>query len=394
MRPSAQFTRSVAANVAYWRTKAQLPAEQKVRTLDSDRHNLFRAAEFGLGLSETWPAATELILDCYELIHYRGYSQEWIPILEHVLEDCPEDRPDIQIRLYHQLGNLYRTERQFEMAMAKHRAEEQLAITLKDEGHMARANSNQSKTYFQLRRHNDAETRALAALAYFRTRENAIESYAAMLNLLGLIAQSQGDLDGSETWFMQSIEAFRKTDLSIELVRVLTNLAIALESAGDQDQGLAYYKEAEKLLEPTNYEVEKSNVAISVGTLYFHRGDLARAETYYLQAYSPWMRDVGPLYQQAMITNNLGNVYHAQGRLSEAELWLGKSITVFREANAHLMLANTLATLARTLADQVKADLIRPLFDEAMGIVIKYPDDAFADSIRKELAQVNEYLPD
>jgi len=394
MRPSAQFTRSIAANVAYWRTKTRLPAEQKVRALDNERHNLFRAAEFGLGLSETWPEATELILDCYELIHYRGYCQEWIPVLERVLEKCPEDRPDIQIRLCHQLGNLYRTERQFEMAMARHRTEEQLALTLQDEGHMARANYNQSKIYYQLREHDDAETRSLTALAYYQSQEGDGESYAATLNLLGLIAQSRGDLDRSETWFKRSIEVFRKTDLSIELVRVLTNLAIVFESAGKPEQSLATYQEAEELLEPTNYEVEKSNVAMSTGTLYFHQGDLAKAESYYRQAYSPNMKDVGPLYQQAMITNNLGNVYHAQGRFLESELWLGKSITLFREANAQLMLANSLATLARTLADQGKVDLVAPIFDEAMAIVMRYPDDAFADSIQKELAQVNEYLSD
>jgi tetratricopeptide (TPR) repeat protein len=153
-------------------------------------------------------------------------------------------------------------------------------------------------------------------------------------------------------------------------------------------------QEAEKLLEPTIYEMEKFNVALSTGTLYFHQGDLAKAESYYRQAYSPYMKDVGPLYQQAMITNNLGNVYYAQGRFSGAELWLGKSIALFREANAHLMLANSLATLALTLADQGKADLIGPIFDEAMAIVMRYLEDAFAESIQRELAQVNEYLSD
>ena len=234
----------------------------------------------------------------------------------------------------------------------------------------------------------------MAALAYFRERENTVDSYAATLNILGLIAQSRSDLDGSETWFRQSVEAFRKTDLSIELTRVLTNLAILLESAGKSDQALATYQEAEKLLEPTSYEVEKANVALSTGTLYFHQGDLAKAEAYYQQAFTPFMREAGPLYVLAMITNNLGNVYHAQGRLSEAELWLRKSITSFHQANAQLMLANSLATLARTLIDQGKADHIQPLYDEAMDIVTEYPDDAFADSIIRELSLVEDYLLD
>jgi tetratricopeptide (TPR) repeat protein len=392
--PSTQFSRSVAANVAYWHSMAQLPAEQKIRALDGERHNLFRAAEFGLALADTWSQATDLILDCYELILYRGYCQEWIPVLERVLEDCPENKPGIRITLYHQLGNLYRLERRFEMAIEKHGREEQLAIALKDDFYIARANSNQCKTYYLLRQHDDAERRALAALAYYQGRDETKESYAAMLNLLGLIAQSRGDLTVSESWYRQAIEVFRKTELTIELVRVLRNLAIVLESEGKVEQSLDTYHEVQTLLEPTNYEIEKSNVALSLGTLYFHRGDLVKAEACYRQAYSPYFQDFGPIYDQAMVTNNLGNVYHAQGRFAEAEIWLGKSISSFRQAKAQLMLANALATLARTFADQGKVGCIEPLFNEAMTLVKQYPDDAFAGSIKKELAQVNNYLLD
>lgn len=392
MMPSAQFISSIKANVAYWRTKAQLPPEQKVRALDGDRHNLFRATEFGLGLAETWMDTTDLVLECYELIHYRGYSQEWIPVLDRILADCPESRLDIQINLYHQLGNLYRAERQFDQALIMHHSEAELAYNLQDELFIARAHANLSKTNYLLRKYDIAETHALAALTYFRNRDSTLESYASTLNMLGLITQGRGDLSSSQSWFVEGIAVFRKTELPIELGRTLMNYAITLESARKPDEALAYFQEAETLLEPTAYELEKSKIALSMGTLFFNQGDLQKAESAYLRANSPYMRDAGPIYDQAAICNNLGNVYQAQAKLPESEVWLSKSIKLYRQADAHLMLANSLATLSRTLLDQGQIERVKPLYDEAMSIIGEYPDDAFTEMIRSELDQVHNDL--
>ncbi len=51
MISTPQFTRSVAANVAYWRQRTSDLSERKLGALDRERQNLYRATEFGLSLS-------------------------------------------------------------------------------------------------------------------------------------------------------------------------------------------------------------------------------------------------------------------------------------------------------------------------------------------------------
>ncbi len=392
--PSSQFVGSIAANIAYWKRKTQLPFNQKLQTLDNDRQNLFRAVDFGLRLAETCHEAIELILESYELVLYMGYYEEWIPVLMAALKSCPRERGEVRITLYNQLGDLYRSLRNFETAMHYHVQEEALAQELNKPLFTARVNASIGKTLYLIRRHDEAENRALVALDLYKKKAQYIHNYASMLNLLGLICQSRGEIEAAEDWFRKSVINFRKTDLTIELVRVLRNLAILLESTGKSEEAIKAYHEAEILLEPTRFEVEKSNLYISMGTLFFNREEYIKAETYYLKAYSPYMVEAGPLYTLAIIANNIGNVYYAQNLLPEAERWLEKGVDAFRQANAHLMLANSIATLARALQDQGKVDRVGNLVQEATEIAAAYPEDAFAASIRQELAlvrsQVNE----
>ncbi len=386
--PSSQFASSIAANIAYWKRKTQLPFNQKLQTLDNDRQNLFRAVDFGLRLPETCHDAIELILESYELVLYMGYYEEWIPVLVVALKSCPREREEVRITLYNQLGDLYRSLRKFDTAMNYHIQEEALAHELNKPLFTARVNASIGKTLYLNRRHDEAENRALAALDYYKKKAQYIHNYASMLNLLGLICQSRGEIDAAENWFGKSVVNFRKTDLTIELARVVRNLAILLESSGKSEEALKVYHEAESLLEPTRFEVDKSDLYSSLGTLFFNREEFIKAETYYLKAYSPYMVDAGPLYTLATITNNLGNVYYAQNLLPEAERWLEKSLDTFLQANAHLMLANSMATLARALQDQGKVDRVENLVQEATEITAGYPEDAFAASIRQELSLV------
>ena len=390
MTPSPQFAESVSANIAYWREKTRLPVREKVNRLDRDRHNLLKAVEFGLALEATWSDTVELVLDCFELIIYQGYCDEWIPILESMLAKLPQKDHGNRLRIYHQLGNLYRAERRFDKTFRTHEYEEELATQYGSSIDVARVNTSIGKTHFLLRQHDDAEKRARIAQEILQDETAARDNY---LNLLGLVEQARGNLDEALGWFSRSIEVFRRTDLDFELARVLSNQAITLDAAGKAEEALRSYREAEALLKPTRYELDKARISNSMGTLFFNLGDFTTAEVYYRQAYSPFMREAGPSYDIAMITNNLGNVYFAQDQYADAEFWLRRSIESCRLADAHLHLANALATLARVIVALGKLSQIEAIYEEAVEIIRNYPDDAFTVTIRKELELVREHLP-
>ena len=94
-----------------------------------------------------------------------------------------------------------------------------------------------------------------------------------------------------------------------------------------------------------------------------------------------------------MAANNLGNVYLARGQLNKAEQLLRNSAALWRKAEAHLNLANTLADLANTLVAQGDSSAADPLYRQALAIVDDYPDDAWAANLRKQLKNALKKLP-
>jgi hypothetical protein len=99
------------------------------------------------------------------------------------------------------------------------------------------------------------------------------------------------------------------------------------------------------------------------------------AEETWLAANSPTLRRSGHAYLQAMIINNLAHIYISRGDMKKAEKWFRESIELWRVADAHLMLANTLGDLAALLATKDDPKSATALYDEALHICQEYPYD-------------------
>jgi tetratricopeptide (TPR) repeat protein len=75
---------------------------------------------------------------------------------------------------------------------------------------------------------------------------------------------------------------------------------------------------------------------------------------------------------------NLANVLLAQEKLDESEAYWRECIPEWRQADAHLMLANSLGGLAETLVAKGDIDQAIVHFDEALEIIAEYPADVWA----------------
>ncbi len=382
MSSTPQFTNSIASNVAYWRKRSEFLDVNTYRALNRDRQNIFKAIEFGLGLPETWLDTVELALGLFDYFEKQGYWREWLPTLERILRECPQENPALRARILDQLGLFYRHNRQLEKALALHLEEEKIGLQLGDVERTAIARMQQSGDYWRMRQYDSAEKAAKAALVGFHDCGAGPVRLANAIMMIGLVNQSRGALDVAEEWLLQAINHFRDAGATVGLARALLNLGNILENDNKPEQALVCYDEALSLLANTDNEVDKVRIEHSIGTLYFHQGDLEAAEAAFVRTNTPYMRRWGPIYEHALTIMNLANIYLVQGRLPAAEQHWRNCINMWQQADSKLMLANSLGGLAETFVARGNIEQALPKFDQALAIIEAFPDDVWGQKLK------------
>ncbi len=387
VKPTDQFSRSVAANVTYWRKQTKNQDDVAFQLLDRERQNLFRAAEFGLRLPETWRDTAELIFQTFTFVDRRGYWQEWIPVLEQLLANCPEGDLALRGRILDQLGVYYRETRQMDRALAAHLKEEQIGRILQDTRRLSFACMQLGELYWRLRRYQEAEDSARMALDGFNQSLPDSIPLANTQMIIGLVNHNLGQWAAAEKWLQKAVNLYRQLEAPALLARALINLGNAYEAGNKPQAASGCYDEAAALLRPTGDEVTKAQVEQLIGTLYYHQDRLSEAEAAFRRANSPYMRRWGPLYTQSITVMNLANVCLAQDRLDEAEAYWHECIQGLKQTDSHLMLANSLGGLAETMVAKGDTDRALPLFEEALAIIANYPDDAWGRRLEEIFIQ-------
>lgn len=381
--PSSQFTDSVTANVAFWRRQIAGLEESRLPEIKPDWPNLYRAVEFGLSLEECWQEAAELILDTYSLIDTQGYWREWIPLCERAVERCGHNQLSRKGRLLGRLGDFYHLSRQFSAAEAVYLEEEKIGLALGDQERLAYARLGLGKLAWNRRDHETAERYAQSALNGFQLSGDDPRKTGTALNLLGLAAHAQGKYALAEERLSRSLNHHRRTGSRKNIARALNILANTQQMLGKTEAALDNYQAALSLLEGTTDELDRTQIWLSLGTLHYKQGRFRESESAYLQANSPFLRRSGLSYRQAEVTNNLGHVYLAMGQAERAERYLRLSVELWRKADAQLMLANTLGTLAETVVSTVGPADALLLIDEAIELVGRFPTDQWAQDLHQ-----------
>ena len=391
---TAQFQGSVANNLRYWRQKVGSAAGDPLQAMDREWENVRRAVQFGLGGDGTWRDAARLVNDCFMAIEQRGAGADWIPFLEQLVSRCGEDDLALRGHLLNSLGSFYRRERRLDGALRAHREEEAIGRRLQDKSRLAHARLNLCKLYWMQRAYDKAERYGRTALQLFSDLGGNPEKMAPTFNQLGLVAHHRGDLAAARHYLAQAVETFRHLPQPINLARALLDLANAQQAAADNDQALRNYQEAAALLEPTDSELDKTKVQLSLGTLYLNLGRLQEAEAAYRRANSTFLRQSGRTYYQALAALNLGNLYLARDQLSRAEAYLSEAAALYRQTDDQLMLANTLGDLAQTRALRGSVTAARTLYEEALALAAKFPDDAWGRDLVSAFREALERLRD
>lgn len=391
--PSPQFVESVTANLDHWRERTTTLAEQQFGAFDVDWPNIMRAVRFGHRLPALWAIVADLALSLFNLAERRGYWREWTPVLEALTRTCPPEDYGRRGQLLYQIGNFRRLERRLPEAVAAHREAENILRAGGDEIQTALMRYALSEDYRYQRQYEEAERWGLAALNDFeRLGLSASGKAGAVLNTLGLIAYAQGHLATAEERLAQAVALWKQEQAPTELARALNNLGIVLQAAGKTEPAIESYSQAKDLLSQTQSEFDKVMVELSLGTLYFNAGDLAGAEAAFRRADSPFLKRSGHIYYRAMTANNLGNVLLERGQLEEAESHLRAGLRLYRQIQDEVMMANTLGTLAEVLDKQGQASSALQVYEEAVTLLVRYLDDAWARYLHDKLTAKRQQL--
>lgn len=391
--PSPQFTQSVAANISYWQQRTHNLTDDTLPTLDRERQNLYRAAKFGLHLPDTWQGTAELILQTFVFIERRGYWGEWIPMLEQLLASCPEEDLAVRGRILDHLGLFYRYNRQLDKAFSAHQAELEIGLSLDDKWREAHACINLGAVCREMRRFDEGLAYTLAAEKAFKAIKAPLVKHAFVTLELGLLAKAQGQWEDAEQYLSYSVSLWREVDDPVYLANCLRLLGQVLVAQDKIDKALGVYHEAIDVLTQTENNLEKTRVFIDLGSLHWQQKNLAEAEQCFLKANSTFLRQSGNIFDQALVLNNLGTVYMAQGKLNEAECAFQRSIALWKNCDDPIHFANTLGGLAEVKAAQGDVASAHQLYGEALTLLAAYPQDAWGQRLQVQFAEAVHNLP-
>lgn len=384
MQPSTQFTHSVAANISYWQQRTHNLTDDTLPALDQERQNLYRAAKFGLHLPATWQGTAELILQAYVFIERRGYWGEWIPMLEQLLASCPEHDLVVRGRILDHLGIFYRHNRQLEQACFAHEAELEIGLSLDDKWREAHACINLGAVCREMRRFDEALAYILDAEKAFKAINAPLIKHAFVMLELGQLVKAQGEWEDAEQYLSYSVSLWREVGDPVYLANSLRLLGQILVTQDKFDSALAVYDEALDTLLGTENYLEKTRVLIDLGSLHWKQRHFVKAEQFFLKANSPLLRQSGNLVDQALVLNNLGMVYLAQGKLREAACSFQRSIALWKNCDDPIQLANSLGGLAEVEVAQGDVTSAQQLYEEALTFLAAYPQDAWGQKLQKD----------
>jgi len=378
---SPQFIASLTNALTYWQRLTQNLDDTGIIEIDPERQNLHEVVTIGLDLPQTWELAAGVALQIFYLVERRGYWQEWLEVLNKALVYCPTTAYHLQGQLLNRIGELHRFSRQLEEAIEVHKQAEALAQQQEDEFALAEAHFRLCNDFLAARQYKEAEQSGLLALEVFI--KLAVEGawQANTYRLLGTIARMKGDTAIAMERLSLAIKLGRKLDQPTRLARILQELASAFRDVEAYDEALSYLTEADKVLNSTVSEQDKIIVQLNLGTLYFRQQQWHQAEIAFQRAWaSPYLHQSGNIHLQALTANYLGNVFLKQARLAEAETLLRQAWRLQLQAKDEVNLANIIGSLAEVLARQEQMDEASSLYEQAITLLSKYPDDAFAQT--------------
>jgi tetratricopeptide (TPR) repeat protein len=196
-----------------------------------------------------------------------------------------------------------------------------------------------------------------------RAREE--QRMALLLNNLGEIASTRGQIVESNTHYKQALQYARQAADWETAGSVLQNLGVNAERSGEYGQADAYYQEGLRYAERIGHKQRVSAIKMNMGMLEFKKNRYAKARQLYQESL-----ELGKQIRHAVrissVLQNLGMLERTLRNYNEAARYLRESLKVAYEINHAWLISETLCEWGSFYIDQGMGQLAQEAFERAL----------------------------
>lgn len=375
------YKSQIQAALHYWQRETADFSQSKMTWLD-DRYAILRqAVEEGVKDGELWEDTAVVITQVFPFIEWRGYWLAWIPILEKVVQREQEAEPGFFIKLNIQLAQFYRLNRRFTEAQQLCLFVLKQAEILQNDELIALVYRVISQNHLAQNQLAEAERFALLALTHSEQVPDHKQLKCFILQTLGAIKGEKGENEAALVYMEPAVAIRREFDEPIYLADILNDLARVYENLGAFEKAHQLIDEALAIINQTHHALMKFLFLMNKGVFYYRQNRLEKAGEIFAQIDFFALKRQGNMVQCGMAMQNLGNVLFDQGEILEAEPYIQEAAQIFRTLSDEIQLANSLGTLAQILSAQNKRGEATEHFKEALALLEKYPENAWAKKL-------------
>lgn len=387
--PAPAFVESLQAALVYWQGRLQ---EASPAELDAQRHNLYRAVQFGLRHPHTQAFAAEVATQAFSFVYGRGYWQEWRAILDEASDAALQLGLPARFWLLTRLGNLRRLTRDLPAALQAHEVALQVARESGERHLLAEGHYHLGHALRAARRYEEAHEQLHAGERFLAQLQghDADRLAALLFNALGRVAQGAGRLPEAQVYLQQAVARAGECDDRVLPAHQWQDLGNVHRVSGDYDLALGCYERATDCLQGTSRRLELLRIGHDIGVLYFTRQDYVSAESAFRRVDMAFLHETGNLHLQALTLVSLGNALLYQARFDEAAQTLGESVVLWRQLGDDLELANAVGSLGEALAGLGDKEEARAHFEDALALLSGAADSARTRRLRTFFANERE----
>ncbi|MBN1450228.1 MAG: tetratricopeptide repeat protein [Anaerolineales bacterium] len=344
---SQVFAQTVANNLDYWLAFLQSgdsPSESQLREHDT----ILRAVEFGLQLTATRSQALKLIPAAFPLIEARTSWYSWIGLLIWVAENFTDGSPGAHCQLLNQLGALNLSARQYQTALNYFHQAETLACTVADPYLIGSIQLGLCQTYWHISAYAQAKNYGESVLALLKQEGLNSEQVAACLNVLGMLAHTQGEYKSAKRYWKRVVTIRKKTGDTQRHAQALHNLAMTQNELGQYKHALKNCIKASQLLDHAAESLDRIKLDILRGQIHLKTGDCNLAGYFLQRADKPALRNSADFTLRARLATHQGDLAQAKGNWKVARFYYEQAVQYWEQTNEWQSRANTLIALAKT----------------------------------------------
>ncbi len=378
MTPHELYLNALRRNLNFWHNASQPLTEARIISLAPEADNIYQALDEGLDFPETRAEAARFATLFLPFVEYHGFWYAWMRLFEKALGQTIAE-PEYLCKTLYQLGFLLLFTQHTPEAIQKFEAAEQLARQTQYDYGLAYASMGLCNAYNLLHQYGRAETFGQTAIQYFQKAQASPLQNALAFNLMGMVYHNQQKYAAAEDMLREALKIRRTLENVNEYLRALGNLAITYREMKKYAEAQACYEEAIPLLNRSPNTVVKFSVQNSLGHLYFDLGEFAKAEQIFLKMDTDYLQQAGHYAWLARRENNLGEVYLKQNRLDEAEGRYRNAVEYWQLAGRdEVEMGNSFGSLGEVFAKQGRKREAIPIYEEAIGLLQKYPENLWA----------------